>query len=111
MRVTRSDDPQTLIIMMIIFLFTFLHFFSSIQTSPLAPALYVFSDSLFDSGHNNLLPTIARADYLPYGINFVQGVTGIYTNGRTVADFMGTSLYIDIYIYTFSCIPLIYISN
>lgn len=55
----------------------------------LAPALYVFGDSLFDSGNNNLLPTVAKADFLPYGVNFVGGVTGRFTNGRTVADFIG----------------------
>lgn len=56
---------------------------------PLAPALYVFGDSLLDSGNNNLLPTIARANFLPYGANFPKGNTGRFTNGKTVADFVG----------------------
>ncbi|GMH04388.1 hypothetical protein Nepgr_006227 [Nepenthes gracilis] len=55
---------------------------------PLAPALYVFGDSLFDSGNNNHLPTLARANYKPYGVDFAGGVTGRFTNGRTVADFI-----------------------
>ncbi|KAH7532806.1 hypothetical protein FEM48_Zijuj04G0061200 [Ziziphus jujuba var. spinosa] len=59
---------------------------------PLAPALYVFGDSLFDNGNNNLLPTVAKADFLPYGVNFATGVTGRFTNGRTVADFIAESL-------------------
>lgn len=56
---------------------------------PLAPALYVFGDSLFDNGNNNLLPTVAKANFFPYGVNFASGPTGRFTNGRTVADFIG----------------------
>ncbi|XP_042975646.1 GDSL esterase/lipase 7-like isoform X2 [Carya illinoinensis] len=78
-----------------IFLFTiFLHVLppAMIQSLPLAPALYVFGDSMFDSGNNNLLPTVAKANYLPYGVNFAKGVTGRFTNGKTVADFIAEFL-------------------
>lgn len=76
--------------MTLIFFFVFYHFFISLVSGkPLAPALYVFGDSLFDSGNNNLLPTFAKADFLPYGVNFVRGVTGRFTDGRTVPDFIG----------------------
>ena len=90
-------------ILMTIFSFSFLHFFSGkfgsgTSSNPLAPALYVFGDSLFDSGNNNLLPTFARANFLPYGVDFELGVTGRFTNARTVADFIG--MYIYIYICT-----------
>ncbi|KAG9142467.1 hypothetical protein Leryth_018242 [Lithospermum erythrorhizon] len=54
----------------------------------LAPALYVFGDSLFDSGNNNMLPTLARANFKPYGVNFANGATGRFTNGRTLVDFI-----------------------
>ncbi|XP_030547901.2 GDSL esterase/lipase 7-like [Rhodamnia argentea] len=60
----------------------------SSSASPLAPALYVFGDSLVDSGNNNLLPTLAKANYLPYGHDFPRGTTGRFTNGRTVVDFL-----------------------
>lgn len=46
---------------------------------------------MFDSGNNNILPTLAKADYLPYGVNFGKGATGRFTNGRTVADFIGAN--------------------
>ncbi|XP_050226884.1 GDSL esterase/lipase 7-like [Mercurialis annua] len=59
---------------------------------PLAPALYVFGDSLFDNGNNNFLPTFAKANFLPYGVDFAHGVTGRFTNGRTVADFIAEFL-------------------
>ncbi|XP_056170047.1 GDSL esterase/lipase 7-like [Syzygium oleosum] len=64
----------------------------SSSSSPLAPALYAFGDSLVDSGNNNLLPTLAKADYLPYGNNFMGGVTGRFTNGRTIPDFLAEFL-------------------
>lgn len=72
-----------------IFSVLLLRFISSSATQ-LAPALYVFGDLLFDSGNNNLLPTIARANYLPYGTNFInKSSTRRFTNGKTVPDFVG----------------------
>ncbi|GMI66208.1 GDSL-motif lipase 7 [Hibiscus trionum] len=71
-----------------ILLFSFHQFLLLIHTKPLVPALYVFGDSLFDSGNNNLLPTIAKANFPPYGQNFVQRFTGRFTNGRTLPDFI-----------------------
>ena len=55
----------------------------------LAPALYVFGDSTVDAGNNNVIPTYAKYNYLPYGIDFPNGVTGRPTNGLTTADFIG----------------------
>ena len=53
-------------------------------------ALYVFGDSTVDSGNNNFLITQAKANYIPYGVDFGDGKpTGRYTNGRTEADFIG----------------------
>ncbi|KAJ0043234.1 hypothetical protein Pint_18914 [Pistacia integerrima] len=84
-----------------IFLFVFFQCFFPLISStaavaavqpPLAPALYVFGDSLLDSGNNNLLPTIARANYSPYGANFPTGNTGRFTNGKTLADFVAEFL-------------------
>lgn len=56
---------------------------------PLVPALYVFGDSILDSGNNNYLATLAKADYPPYGVDFDGGATGRFTNGKTSADFIG----------------------
>lgn len=75
--------------MKLVFLFVFYHFISLVSAHQLAPALYVFGDSLVDSGNNDLLPTMLRADYWPYGMNFPQGTTGRFTNGKTCADFLG----------------------
>ncbi|MFQ6667330.1 hypothetical protein Gotur_033391 [Gossypium turneri] len=75
-----------------IFLFSLHQFLLLVHTKPLVPALYVFGDSLFDSGNNNLLPTMARANFPPYGHNFVQHFTGRFTNGRTLPDFIAEFL-------------------
>ncbi|PIA61189.1 hypothetical protein AQUCO_00300606v1 [Aquilegia coerulea] len=59
---------------------------------PLVPALYVFGDSLSDSGNNNFLQTHVGVDYKPYGIDFPFGTTGRYTNGKTFVDFIANLL-------------------
>ncbi|XP_077216254.1 GDSL esterase/lipase 7-like isoform X1 [Tasmannia lanceolata] len=64
------------------------HFLSVKSEQPLVPALYVFGDSLSDSGNNNFLNTTAKVNYSPYGIDFVPaGPTGRFTNGKTAVDF------------------------
>ncbi|RHN50271.1 putative triacylglycerol lipase [Medicago truncatula] len=79
-------------IFVMFFSFFSLNLLSPIFTLPLAPALYVFGDSLLDNGNNNFLPTLARANFLPYGVDFPRGPTGRFSNGRTVADFLAEYL-------------------
>ncbi|KAL9245218.1 hypothetical protein vseg_018894 [Gypsophila vaccaria] len=63
------------------------------KSNTLAPALYIFGDSLIDNGNNNMLPTLARANYAPYGLDFPGPVAlGRFTNGRTFADFLAEYL-------------------
>ncbi|KAJ0971941.1 hypothetical protein J5N97_019900 [Dioscorea zingiberensis] len=52
----------------------------------LVPAMFVFGDSLIDNGNNNNLPSFAKANYFPYGIDFVAGPTGRFSNGYTIVD-------------------------
>ncbi|XP_021738860.1 GDSL esterase/lipase 7-like [Chenopodium quinoa] len=61
-------------------------------STPLVPALYVFGDSLFDGGNNNWLPTLAKANYLPYGQDFPKGPTGRFNNGKLLVDFIAEYL-------------------
>ena len=56
---------------------------------PLVPCFFIFGDSLSDNGNNNDLVTLAKANYMPYGIDFPQGPTGRFSNGRNLADFIG----------------------
>ncbi|PIN12497.1 Triacylglycerol lipase [Handroanthus impetiginosus] len=59
---------------------------------PQVPCLYIFGDSLVDNGNNNGILTLARANYMPYGIDFPQGPTGRFTNGRTFVDVLAQLL-------------------
>ncbi|KAI0496206.1 hypothetical protein KFK09_022515 [Dendrobium nobile] len=62
------------------------------ERRPLVPAMFVFGDSLIDNGNNNNLPSLAKANYLPYGIDFAGGPTGRFANGYTIADGIGELL-------------------
>ena len=57
----------------------------------MAPALYVFGDSLVDVGNNNYLRlSIAKANHPPYGVDFpTKKATGRFSNGKNAADFLG----------------------
>ncbi|KAI3719118.1 hypothetical protein L6452_20010 [Arctium lappa] len=59
---------------------------------PQVPCYFIYGDSLVDNGNNNGLRTTAKANYPPYGIDFPQGVTGRFTNNRTMADTIGQLL-------------------
>lgn len=54
------------------------------------PCYFIFGDSLYDNGNNNNLPTRARANYLPYGIDLPGGPTGRFSNGRNLTDVIST---------------------
>ncbi|KAI3977332.1 hypothetical protein MKX01_000245 [Papaver californicum] len=64
------------------------------------PATFIFGDSLVDAGNNNYIPTIAKANYAPNGIDFPGGAksTGRFSNGRTVVDIVGEELGLGAYI-------------
>ncbi|KAI5655894.1 hypothetical protein M9H77_24687 [Catharanthus roseus] len=53
---------------------------------PMVPAMFIFGDSLIDNGNNNNLPSFAKANYFPYGIDFNGGPTGRFSNGYTMVD-------------------------
>nr|XP_043624870.1 GDSL esterase/lipase At1g29670-like [Erigeron canadensis] len=71
---------------------------------PQVPCYFIFGDSLVDSGNNNNLATLAKANYLPYGIDFPKGVTGRFTNGRTMADMIGEILGFDEFIPSYASV-------
>jgi hypothetical protein len=75
------------------FLLFLLRLVSNLQNcahaAPQVPCFFIFGDSLADSGNNNNLVTAAKANYRAYGIDFPNGTTGRFTNGRTVVDIIG----------------------
>ncbi|RYR73707.1 hypothetical protein Ahy_A02g008183 [Arachis hypogaea] len=57
-------------------------------------AFFVFGDSLVDSGNNNYLPTTARADTLPYGVDYpTHHPTGRFSNGFNLPDLISKFTY------------------
>uniref|UniRef100_A0A2N9I7T4 GDSL esterase/lipase n=1 Tax=Fagus sylvatica TaxID=28930 RepID=A0A2N9I7T4_FAGSY len=66
------------------------------------PCFFIFGDSLVDNGNNNRILTLARANYRPYGIDFPQGATGRFTNGRTYVDALAQLLGFPNYIPPYS---------
>lgn len=65
-----------------------------VEGAPEVPCYFIFGDSLLDNGNNNDLDTAARANYPPYGVDFPDGPTGRFTNGRNIADFLGLFLFL-----------------
>jgi len=60
------------------------------RTGPAFPAVIAFGDSILDTGNNNLLPTISKCDFPPYGKDFIaQEPTGRFSNGKVPSDFIG----------------------
>lgn len=53
-------------------------------------AMFAFGDSLIDPGNNNYLSSMAKANFVPYGIDFYAGPSGRFCNGKTVIDHLGT---------------------
>ncbi|THG02006.1 hypothetical protein TEA_002572 [Camellia sinensis var. sinensis] len=74
----------------------------SVHATPEVPCLFIFGDSLADNGNNNYLSTIAKANYQPYGIDFSDGPTGRFCNGRTMSDIIGQRLGFDHFIPPFA---------
>ncbi|GAB4833515.1 hypothetical protein Ancab_031759 [Ancistrocladus abbreviatus] len=55
---------------------------------PLVPILCIFGDSVVDVGNNNNLYTLIKADFPPYGRDFVtHKPTGRFCNGKLATDF------------------------
>ncbi|WCJ44082.1 GDSL esterase/lipase At1g71250 [Euphorbia peplus] len=58
--------------------------------------IFVFGSSIVDNGNNNFLKIvdIAKANHLPYGIDFPDGPTGRFSNGKNVIDILCDHLHL-----------------
>lgn len=60
---------------------------------PLVPAIIIFGDSIVDVGNNNNLTTLIKANFPPYGRDFVtHRPTGRFCNGKLATDFTAECL-------------------
>lgn len=60
------------------------------------PCFFLFGDSQFDNGNNNVLVTSAKVNYYPYGIDYPGGIaTGRFANGKNIADYLAQFLGFD----------------
>ncbi|KAK2980912.1 hypothetical protein RJ640_013414 [Escallonia rubra] len=65
--------------------------------------MFVFGSSLVDNGNNNYLKdTMAKADFVPYGMDFPLGPSGRFTNGKNVIDLLGDHLQLPAFIPVFN---------
>ncbi|KAL6137551.1 hypothetical protein ACLB2K_062843 [Fragaria x ananassa] len=63
------------------------------ESTTLFPAIFTFGDSVVDVGNNDYLPTIFKANYPPYGRDFVNHkATGRFCNGKLVTDITADTL-------------------
>ncbi|WCJ37474.1 GDSL-like Lipase/Acylhydrolase superfamily protein [Euphorbia peplus] len=59
------------------------------KTSAKIPAVIVFGDSSVDAGNNNVISTVLKSNFRPYGRDFNGGrPTGRFSNGRIPPDFI-----------------------
>lgn len=65
--------------------------------------MFVFGSSLVDNGNNNFLGnSLAKANYLPYGVDFPLGPSGRFTNGKNVVDLIGEKLHLPSFLPAFA---------
>ncbi|KAJ7947918.1 GDSL esterase/lipase [Quillaja saponaria] len=76
------------VVVCLTFLLLLVVILSGAKGQPLVPALFIFGDSVVDVGNNNNLYTIIKANFPPYGRDFVKhSPTGRFCNGKLATDF------------------------
>ncbi|GJY77659.1 lipase, GDSL [Tanacetum coccineum] len=87
MAVTNSNNLLLLVIVSCLLMLTS---FSNGHYDKEHIPLFVFGDSLSDSGNNNYINTIPdfQANYWPYGVSYFNLATGRFSDGRIVSDFI-----------------------
>ncbi|RDX81415.1 GDSL esterase/lipase APG, partial [Mucuna pruriens] len=77
--------------LLVLFAFVFLAWSNAENT--LVPAIITFGDSAVDVGNNDYLPTLFKANYPPYGRDFVNHQpTGRFCNGKLATDITAETL-------------------
>ncbi|KAL5152489.1 GDSL esterase/lipase APG [Glycine soja] len=77
--------------LLVLFAFVFLAWGNAQNT--LVPAIITFGDSAVDVGNNDYLPTLFKANYPPYGRDFINHQpTGRFCNGKLATDITAETL-------------------
>ncbi|KAJ3682595.1 hypothetical protein LUZ60_015168 [Juncus effusus] len=59
----------------------------------LVPAIFIFGDSIMDTGNNDVIETIVKANFPPYGRDFIgKKATGRFSNGKVTSDIIASTL-------------------
>eukprot|EP00249_Psilotum_nudum_P032695 c48590_g1_i1 orf=612-1244(+) len=64
--------------------------YCNVATKAAAPVtFFIFGDSLVDAGNNNYIPSIAKSNFVPNGIDYpTHKPTGRFCNGKLISDFL-----------------------
>ncbi|XP_071700530.1 GDSL esterase/lipase At5g42170-like [Rutidosis leptorrhynchoides] len=63
------------------------------------PAVIAFGDSVLDPGNNNYINTVTKANFPPYGKDFIgRKPTGRFGNGKIISDFLAKALGVKEYV-------------
>ncbi|KAK7849102.1 gdsl esterase/lipase [Quercus suber] len=84
-----AGQMKKILLLLLVVLFLVLNLQHCVDGMQQVPCFFIFGDSLSDNGNNNNLVTKAKANYQPYGIDFPEGPTGRFTNGRNLVDIIG----------------------
>ncbi|ESQ27538.1 hypothetical protein EUTSA_v10019865mg [Eutrema salsugineum] len=78
---------------LVLTLFSICFLSSAAEKNNTFSALFAFGDSVLDTGNNNLLLTLLKGNYWPYGWNFDFKIpTGRFGNGRVFTDIVAEGL-------------------
>ncbi|KAK4796399.1 hypothetical protein SAY86_028725 [Trapa natans] len=59
----------------------------SLPDNVTVPAVFMFGDSIVDTGNNNFFKTVVKSNFPPYGRDFIGGkATGRFSNGKIPPD-------------------------
>ncbi|CAI9762108.1 unnamed protein product [Fraxinus pennsylvanica] len=73
-----------------------------VNGEPLVPPLCIFGDSVVDVGNNNNLRTLIKANFPPYGRDFITHIpTGRFCNGKLTTDFTSEYLGFTSYLHAY----------
>ena len=71
-------------------------------STTLVPAIITFGDSAVDVGNNDYIPTFFKANYPPYGRDFVNHKpTGRFCDGKLATDLTGNPLFSFIFSFVY----------